>query len=293
MPDLSYAVVEPPRVAPPRISLLASAEEVTDAARWVTGLAFDPLPCGTNGGANVDPCETDETLGSEYVTKTIEPESRVVEYRPYTAFYGDVCSSATFMSRDFPGRAAAGYAAAESAIMAAELWDGAIATAAGWDNAYLTDGNDDTVPGVWSAINGLARLQFELGLVLPGRGMVHAPRDVASIWYMAGIIRREGALLVDAFDNVIVADTGYSGNGDSNRTNTTATVYATDMVQVRRDGQVRILPSADEGMSGGALDRDTNTIEWRAERTVAAYWAGCAHIGINIDVCATECTEGS
>lgn len=292
MPDLSYAVVEPPRVAPPRVSLLASAEEVTDGSRWVTGLAFDRLPCGVNGSANVDACETDETLPAEYVTKTIEAESQVVEYRPFTAYYGDVCSAATFLSRDFRGRAAAGYAAAESAIMAAELWDGAIADAAGWDNAYLTDGNADTVAGVWSAINGLARLQFELGLVLPGRGMVHAPRDVASVWYQAGIIRREGALLVDAFDNIIVADTGYSGNGDSTRTSTAATVFATDIVQVRRDGQVLILP-ADEGMGGGAVTRDTNTVEWRAERTVAAYWAGCAHIGINIDLCATECTEGS
>lgn len=292
MPDLSYAVVEPPRVAPPRVSLLASAEEVTDGSRWVTGLAFDRLPCGVNGGANVDACETDETLPAEYVTKTIEAESQVVEYRPFTAYYGDVCSAATFLSRDFRGRAAAGYAAAESAIMAAELWDGAIADAAGWDNAYLTDGNADTVAGVWSAINGLARLQFELGLVLPGRGMVHAPRDVASVWYQAGIIRREGALLVDAFDNIIVADTGYSGNGDSTRTSTAATVFATDIVQVRRDGQVLILP-ADEGMGGGAVTRDTNTVEWRAERTVAAYWAGCAHIEINIDLCATECTEGS
>lgn len=292
MPDLSYAVVEPPRVAPPRVSLLASAEEVTDGSRWVTGLAFDRLPCGVNGGANVDACETDETLPAEYVTKTIEAESQVVEYRPFTAYYGDVCSAATFLSRDFRGRAAAGYAAAESAIMAAELWDGAIADAAGWDNAYLTDGNADTVAGVWSAINGLARLQFELGLVLPGRGMIHAPRDVASVWYQADIIRREGALLVDAFDNIIVADTGYSGNGDSTRTSTTATVFATDIVQVRRDGQVLILP-ADEGMGGGAVTRDTNTVEWRAERTVAAYWAGCAHIEINIDLCATECTEGS
>lgn len=292
MPDLSYAVVEPPRVAPPRVSLLASAEEITDGSRWVTGLAFDRLPCGVNGGANVDACETDETLPAEYVTKTIEAESLVVEYRPYTAYYGDVCSAATFLSRDFRGRAAAGYAAAESAIMAAELWDGAIADAAGWDNAYLTDGNADTVAGVWSAINGLARLQFELGLVLPGRGMIHAPRDVASVWYQADIIRREGALLVDAFDNIIVADTGYSGNGATTRTSTTATVFATDIVQVRRDGQVRILP-ADEGMGGGAVTRDVNTVEWRAERTVAAYWAGCAHIEINIDLCATECTEGS
>lgn len=291
MPDLSFAVVEPPRVAPPRVSLLASAEEVVDGERWQTGVGFEPLACGALGGVHVNGCEATETVPSVYAEKTIEDEHRLVTFTPYTAYYGDRCSAALFQSRDFPGLASGAYGVAESAIMARELWAGDAAVAAGLDNAYFGDGGADVVAGTWPVLNGLARLQQELADTIPGRGMIHTTKDVASLWFTAGLVRREGAVLLDAFDNVVVADSGYPGTGPNGepRTETTAYVFATDMVQVRRDGQVRVLPGRDE--LGAALDRDTNTVEWRAERIVAAYWSKCAHIAIEVDVCAVECPE--
>jgi len=293
MPDLSYAVVEPPRVAPPRVGLLASAEEVVDGERWQTGFGFEPLACGALGGLHVAQCEATETLPTDYSVKAIADESRLVTYQPYTAFYGDTCSLALYRSRDFAGLASGAYVAAESALMARELWAGDAAVAGGLVNAYFSDGEADVVGGLWPVVNGLARLQQELADTMPGRGMIHAPKDVASLWYTAGVIRREGAVLLDAFDNIVVADAGYPGTGPNGeaRTETTAYVFATDMVQVRRDGQVRILPSRDEAMGGGALDRDTNTVEWRAERIVAAYWSKCAQIALQVDVCAVDCPE--
>jgi hypothetical protein len=284
--DLSYTVVEAPRVAPPRVGLLASAEEVLDETRWTTGLAFDRMACGTFGGTHFA-CAPD---GSEAPPKTIEPESHLVTYFPYTAWYGDRCSSATFQSRDFSGRASSAYAAAESAIMANELWTGTVAQVAGLPNAYLASSDADPI-GTFSLTLSLARLQQEMADLSPGRGMVHAPRDIASLWLDSGIIRREGALLLDAFDNIVVADSGYPGTGPEGqeRTETTAWVYATDLVQVRRDGQIRMLPSTDEAMGGAALDRDTNTIEWRAERIVAAYFPGCVHLAVSVDLCAQDC----
>lgn len=293
MPDLSFAVVKPPRVASPRVSLLASAEEVVDGERWQAGIGFEPLACGALGGIHVNDCEATETVPSLYAEKTIEDEHRLVTFTPYTAYYGDRCSLALFQSRDFPGLASGAYAVAESAIMARELWAGDVAVAAGLPNAYFGDGGADVVTGVWPVVNGLARLQQELADTMPGRGMIHAPKDVASLWYTAGVVRREGAVLLDAYDNIVVADSGYPGTGPNgeDRTETTAYVFATDMVQVRRDGQVRVLPSVDEAMSGAALDRSTNTVEWRAERIVAAYWSKCAHVAIEVDVCAVECPE--
>ena len=295
MPDLSFSVVEPPRVQPPRVSLLASAEEVPAGdSRWVAGIGFDPISCGTSGGYFLDRCESDSE-SNDFDDKPVEPSSRLVEYRPYVAYYGDSCSTATFRSRDFPGRATAAYVAAESALMATELWTGAVSTAGGLGNFHLASSDADVLPGVWPVGLGLARLQFELGEVIPSRGMIHAPRDIVSVWVELGFVRREGAVLVDAYDNVVVADTGYPGtapNGDP-RTTTGAFVYATDMVQVRRDGQIRLLPTVDEAMAGAAMDRDINLIEWRAERTVAAYTAECAHIAIAVDLCVVDCPEGS
>jgi len=294
VPDLSYAVVEAPRVSPPRVSLLASAEEVTDGERWQTGIAFEPLACGTQGGYHLDDCErSDESESEDFDDKPIVDESRLVTFSPYTAYYGDVCSFALYRSRNYEELAANAYAVAESSLMAAELWAGEVATAAGNDNAYFADGNADVVGGTWPVINGLARLQQELADTMPGRGMIHATKDVASLWYTAGAIYRQGNLLLDYCDNIVVADAGYPGIGPTGqlRTETTAWAYATDVVQVRRDGRITLLPSVAEGMRGGALIRDTNTVEWRAERIVAAYWSSCAHIAIELDLCSVECPE--
>lgn len=289
MPDLSYTPVDPPRVQPPRVSLLASAEEVNDGTRWTSGLTFEPYGCGYNGG-RMPVCVTDE---SEYNDKDFTSEHRVVEVEPFVVWYGDSCSAATFRSRNFTDRATTAFLAAESALMAQELWAGDIASSEGYPNPYFGDGNADVVSGAFPAAQALARLQWELAQSITSRGMIHATRDVATAWYEAGGIRREGALLLDVYDNIIVADSGYPGTGPNGeaRTDTTAWAFATDLVQVRRDGQVRLLPG--EGEFAAAMDRDTNLIEWRAERLVAAYWSVCAQVAIEVDLCAVECPSGS
>ena len=299
MPNNSFAVVEPPVAAPPRVSLLASAQEISDGTRWQAGITFEPVGCGQYGGFHV-PCNPGGETPESLTVKSAEvPSVAIVEYEPYTVWHADACSTATFQSRDFSGRALARYVANESAYMAQELWDGAVATGAGYPNFYLANGDSDDVGNgvAFTADLALARLQdaaFSSG-GYAGRVMVHAPRDIASLWYRNGIVRREGALLVDAFDNIVVADGGYSGTGPEGqtRTDSAAWIYATDMVQVRRDGQVKLLPSTEEVMAGAAMDRDVNFVEWRVERLVAAYPAGCLHLAIEVDLCANECPEPS
>jgi hypothetical protein len=291
MPDLSYTPVDPPLVQPPRVSLLSSAEEVVDGTRWTAGLTFEPYGCGYNGG-NTVLC-ADASTDPENVSKAFDSEHRVIEVEPFVAFYGDSCSSATFRSRDFVDRATRVFLAAESALIARELWAGEIAAAEGYPNPYFGDGNADVIGNLWPTSPGLHQLQRELADRIPTRGMIHATRDVVTSWYEAGAIRREGAILLDAYDNIVVADAGYPGTGPNGeaRTDTTAWAFATDLVQVRRDGQVRVLP--DPGDYAAAMDRDVNLIEWRAERIVAAYWSVCAHVAIEIDLCAVECPLGS
>lgn len=285
MPDLSYTVVTPPAIQPPRVSLLASAEEVNDGARWTAGVTFEPYGCGHNGGV-LPVCVTED---SEYDDKNFESEHRVIEVEPFVAWYGDSCSTATFLSRDFADRASRAFLAAESALIARELWAGDIAASEGFPNPYLGDGNATTVALGYGPSMSLTLLQQALADLLPGRGMIHATRDLASLWYESGIIRREGTLLLDAFDNIVVADAGYPGSGPDgeNRTLTTSYAYGTDVVQVRRDGQVRLLPGVED--YAAAMNRDTNLIEWRAERIVMAYWPGCAQVVVGVDHCAVDC----
>lgn len=298
MPNNSFTVIEPPRQTPPRVSLLASAEEVSDNTRWQAGITFEPVGCGFSGGLFVG-C-ADSGTSSAYTEKVVSGEADgasvpVVEYEPYTVWASDKCSAATFQSRDFVDRATARYLATESAFMANEFWEGNVADDASFPNFYLSNGDATDVGngGLFPVEVGLPVLQNAVGSTggYFGRYMIHAPRDVASVWYKCGLVRREGALLLDAYDNIVVADGGYSGvgpNGEA-RTDTSAWIYATDPVQVRRDGQIRLLPSQDEAMGGAALDRDTNLIEWRVERLVAAYTANCLHLAVQVDLCETDC----
>jgi hypothetical protein len=299
MPNNSFTVVTPPKQTPPRVSLLASAEEVNDNTRWQAGLTFEPIGCGSAGGFFVG-C-ADPSTPSLYTTKDTSEatEVEIVEFEPYTIWESDVCSPATFQSRDFVDRATARYLASESALMAREFWAGSVASAASLPNFFLANG-DATDVGAGSALPvniGLQVLQNAVGSVGSyfGRHMIHAPRDVVSAWYEAGLVRREGVLILDAFDNIVVADGGYPGTGPNgeSRTLSSAWIYATDPVQVRRDGQIRLLPSREETMGGAALNRDTNLIEWRVERLVAAYPAGCLHLTLEVDLCETDCPLAS
>jgi len=235
MPNLSYSVIDAPQVAPPRVSLLASAQEVSDSTRWQAGLTFEPVGCGPVGGYNIM-CSSSETPSELSEKNIVLPEDfsgGVQEYEPYILWFADFCSTATFMSRDFSGRAIARYQANESAYMASEFWTGNVASGAGFPNFYLSNGDAlDAGDGVaWPVAQSLGKLQHEVGVGQGffGRYMIHAPRDVASAWYALGLIRKEGAILLDAYDNVVVADGGYPGTGPDgeSRTATTAWVYAT------------------------------------------------------------------
>lgn len=289
MPDNSFTVVESPRVAPPRTGLIASAVEVTDGARWQAGVTFEPVGCGAVRGAHLA-CNT---VTEAYTDKVIEADSNVVTYDPYTLWAGDSCSAATFRSRDFVDRAVARYTAAESALMARELWAGEIAQDGGLPNFYLANGNATYLGDGFPVGVGLAWLQQNIGLAdtsgggaeFYGRAMIHAPQYVVSAWYEAGSIRREGNLFLDAFDNIVVGDSGYPVEEIAETSS--VMIYATDIVQVRRDGQIRVLPDA--GDYSAAVDRDTNLVEWRAERIVAAYTSECLHLAIGVDPCATDC----
>jgi len=64
--------------------------------------------------------------------------------------------------------------------------------------------------------------------------------------------------------------------------------YATPVIQYLAD-DVQIVP----GGFSEALDRSTNTITFRAESVVAAFWGDCSHGAVEIDLCNTCCTGGS
>lgn len=286
----AFAEVPAPSAGAPRVGLLASAEVIEEGGRWRGGLSFIPEHCA--GGGIWTYCGNDADQ-----PKTIEASEAVVRHIPVTIWHGDTCSTAAFDAPDFQARARRALISRQSALIADELWNGAASEAAGHGNAFLNDSGAHTditpVGGAQPLLQALALMQDTLPDHVSGRAMIHMSRELASVYYAHDAIRREGNLLLDAFDNIIVADEGYDGTGPDGLTpdDGTSWIYGTSLVQVRLDPTVRIIPDPSE--PAHAINRDDNLAEWRAERVAAAYWDGCAHLALQVDFCNTCCSTGT
>lgn len=273
------AVVAPPAL-PPRVGLYASAPVSNETGdRWELGFTYLPESCGTGGVA--DPCDN--------ATKTIDANPTTVEFDPFVVWAGDKCSSFGFDAHDFPGRARRLLEACESFQVAHELWTGDLAQAQGFPNAFLASTASDEVSS--SAVTPIIALScLEQGLAecaCGERGMIHATRQIVSIWSQNQMLRREGGLTLTINDTIVVADAGYDGSAPDGSPAADGSIwaYATGMVTVRH-GPVDVVP----GSFAEALDRSVNTIEFRAERLAAATFDPCCHLAVEID--ADLCTIG-
>ena len=206
------------------------------------------------------------------------------QYRPWATVAGDECAPFGFEARDFEARALRLLESCESRLIESELWTGAIAATAGFPNAYFEDGNATEVYPEAVAIpfaNTLAEIEQAACDCTCGPIFVHAQRRVAEAWVAAGLLRREGNRLLTLLDNVVVPGCGYSGvrpdetaaDGDASY------IYATGPVQLLRSSPRVIPDSMDE-----ALNRTTNLVQYRVERTVAAIWSGCCQLGLSVDL---------
>lgn len=274
-----------PPVTPAATGLLASAARpdlnVADfPRRWMGGVAFDPDDgCGALP-APLDPCET----AAGELDLPVEPG--VVRWEPYVLWAGKTCST---LGQDALAEAGAvarrRLIGSRSAQLERELWEGARAQASGWDNRFFTDGTADNLTEAGSAplTHGLACLQQYLGDVLQGRrGMIHATRQVVTHWTTLNLLRREGDVIYDLFNNVIVPGAGYRGAGPDGQAAADGAVwaYATGVVTVLLDEEGLKV----DGSSVQTVDRDTNVYEVRAQQIGLALWDGCALGAVSLDV---------
>lgn len=284
--------VKPLALEPPRVGLLASVGAPTVDApipdpaggtrpvRWENGFWFEPEGCGESGIRN--PASQDE--------KIIEAGQPPIQAEPFQLWAGDRCTLMDGLGREWQRRAQDQLAASESYQIAHELWTGDLTADAldcndePWPNAYLADPTavDRLTNGGADPVDGLACLEAGLAHYLKGRrGMIHATPQLATHWFAASALRREGRLLLTALDTIVVPDAGYPGDGPDAPAGATQWAYGTDMVQVRL-GTVVLLPDGDD--LAAALDRQNNDVEYRAERMAAVTWGGCAHVGAEFDV---------
>ena len=261
----------------PRVSLLASARVIDDPElRWDTG-GIEYGPTGCAGGGVFDPCAVSS------LTVAARPSSVLVN--PFGVWAGDRCSSWGFEEADYEGRARSLLEASESKSIAAELWSGTQAIASGWSNARLASPASDVVnvsDGPLGVVNALACLERGLASCSTGeRGTIHATRDVVTHWQAAGLLHREGPLVLTVNDTIVVPDAGYPGTGPNGEPAVTGSVwaYGTGLVTIYR-GPIDVTPTT----MREALDRSANTVTFRASRLAMATWDQCCHLAVEIDV---------
>jgi hypothetical protein len=240
------------------------------------GFAFNPENCGVSGTEGGDAC----VAGG---TRTIPDNPDTVEAWPFTAWAGDRCAPFE-LGRDWQGRARRQLAASLSFQVAGELWGGAEAQEQSAPNRYLASIDSDVLTaGPTSATDALAVLEYALGQCLHGaRGYIHASRHAATYWSQLGLLRREGNQILTYLDTVVIADAGYDGSGPYGQAAVDGSqwAYATSTPIVRL-GPERLIPDSD---IAAALNRSTNTVEYRAERRAAVSWDGCCHLAAELDL---------
>lgn len=287
-------IVPGPAVLAPTVGLLPSLGQrvAVLTSRQTGGYVLEPSGCfevGTQSAA----CDA----GS---TKDIQDFPPSIPHIPNFAFIGGHCSILGGIARSEIGpRVRSALEAAQGKAVEAELWTGDSTQAASTGNLYLAGGSanfEDLTPDPSVKSPGgyaLAALQEYLaGCREGGRGMIHATRATVDIWAREYLVRREGNLIFDLFDNWIIAGVGYDGSdpdGDVDPTGHSAYAYATGLVDVRL-GEI-LINGAPQGEStiAEALDRSNNDATWIAERAYGVTWDGCCHAGIRVGLCETCC----
>lgn len=242
------------------------------------GFATNPENCGVSGTLPGVACNASGG-------KTIPANEAVVEAWPFEVWAGDKCAPWE-LGRDWQGRARRQLAASLSYQVAAELWIGTQAQAmADAPNRFLASVDSDVLTdGPTSATDALAVLEYSLGQCAHGaRGVIHATRHAATYWAQLGLLRREGAQLLTFLDTIVVADAGYDGSGPYSQVAEDGSqwAYATGTPIVRL-GPERLVPDGDD--LGAAMNRSSNLVEYRAERSAAISWDGCCHLAAELDL---------
>ena len=263
--------------AAPRVGLLTSAgQPATGDGRWQGGILIDPETGAVS--YRVEACTIDNAEA-----RAVAARGGTVSWDTYEVGTGIRCSTFGVHGRDWRAQATRALEPAAERQIGEELWTGALAIAGGLPNGYLAAPGSEPL-GAHEPLDALGELEEYLaGCGTGQRGMIHATRAVITRWVADNLVRREGAVLLTAFDTVVVGSTGYPGTGpraveDEELTAPAQGVwaYATGMVDVRRG------PPLIVGDPAATINPDTNDVVVRAEQTALASWDLVCHAAAEI-----------
>ena len=277
--------------SPPAVSLLTAPGVLvpsTGDGRWMAGVAFEPIGCGLELDMSQAPADNipywwdcpdgnGATAETTLTSKTVDTDPDNVEARAWTAWVGYTCrpTASPEVQAEYDARLLQKLRACLPAIIERELWTGQVATAAGFPNPFLADGEAnviDAAPG--EALGELEQTLAECGC--GGRHMIHAQPRVVYDWmgdYSNAIqVSPDGSHLRTVMGTIVVPGSGYPGTSDAGAGGTTvadATVFGT--------GQVRVWLGAETVQRVGydTVDQDDNSMVLRAEIPVLVTYDPC------------------
>lgn len=286
-------IVSLPAAEDPNHTLLSAALNPGGDGRpdgWQMGLTAKAEFCGE--ASAWDPCGSGD--GRAKSTPGANPET--FDYHPFVLEVPIQCSSAGWEAADYEGKALRFIQAATAKALEREFWTGEKVPS----NMSLQGGtpnDDDHVlnPGGWVAPEAVspaaALILLSSALANCGvgaKGMIHAPSSVAEVWYQSYSLDNDGDgnLVTGARGDTVVVGSGYTGQGPYGQPDPLpgqVWVFATGPVAVLLD-DAEVFPKS----LAEALDRQTNTVVFRGERTAAAFHNGCCSFAVLVDTTASN-----
>lgn len=288
--------IDGPPPQPPDRSLLTAARIVADGdaggvERWGNGVEVYPYPPGP--AAVVDACAT----GSDRVKQ----EGGLIplpQFGAMTVYLSETCSTFGIFGEGlsdgqaqdrFVARARTALAAVEAQAVEREFLAGDLLGL----NPFLADGNGTFPAGNTgtSVVEAFALLEGEIASV-GGKGLIHCSPRVVTYAAFAGLLiwpLNPGVPLVTLNGTVVVPGQGYVDDsvnpaGHTGAGNGKEWIYATGLVDVRRS-DYEVLP----GSLFQALDRETNSLTYRVERTYLVDWDTVLQSAVLVDRSQCDC----
>lgn len=260
-PDM---IVSLPQVAPPRFSLVQSAEVVNHPTdRFAGGVTWTPEPFVSEGGGTLGLWQVDASNSPVTYYARNAPASG----QPFGIWASEKSSSFGLDYAELQSRVQRKLMVGESGALEYALWNDPLAI-----NPDLTLASASATTVGSSAGNAVMDAFGHLDAAIAqtwGRGMIHCRPLMLALGVSSTVLRQEGSVWLTPMGNIVVPGAAYSGTGPNAEavTNTSEWMYATSPVQVHR-GPVFLTPDNVRE----ATNKSDNTITVHAMRFGLAVW---------------------
>lgn len=261
-PDM---IVSLPQIAPPRFSLVQSAEVVNHPTdRFAGGVTWTPEPWNGEGGGTIGVTAVDDPGGNPV---QFYARNAPATGQPFGIWASEKSSSFGLDWPELQARVQRKLAAYESGIIEGFLWDDPVNLN---PDLKLASASATTVGSSagHAVMDAFGYLDMAIAQTW-GRGMIHCRPILLNIGISTQFIHQEGNVWMTSMGNIVVPGVGYSGTGPNGEAADFESewAYATPPVQVHR-GAVFTTP----GELREATNKAENTVSVHAMRLALAAW---------------------